>query len=644
MDTTIIIEQPIDTARDYAAAHPGFAYEVLLRAQECWSAMSEFRKERQRNKDYVNGKQWGDKIKVCGKWMTEEEYLVKQGNVPLKNNLIRRLVRTVIGVFSSQNKEPLVVARDRAEQSDGEVLSTVLQYNWQRNNIKGLNTRTFEEFLVSGVMVHRKTYGWRSTDRGNVCDCWTDMVSPDRFFVDGNMQDFRTWDATIVGEIHDASFEDVCRVFAKSPSDYDALRREYSLARDRNRMNNTFERFGVTGKRLDFMIPNDPTVCRVIEVWTKEQKERYHCHDTLKGECYKVELDELEGIDAENEYRRQQAMSAGLPEDKMRLIKTEYFIDDYWYYRFITPTGRVLAEGETEYGHGSHPYVFRCYPFMDGEIHSFVSDLIDQQRYVNRLITMQDFIMRASAKGVLLLPKQALEGTDLDINDFAEEWSSYNGVIAYNAKPGVPEPKQIHGQVSNFGVADLLNLQLKFFEDISGVHGALQGQTPSPSTSGVLYEQQRNNAVVSLLDILNVMDDFVVDCAVKDLKNIQQYYDEPKQMRIAGNSARIVSYEPDEHGDIEFDMSVSEGTSTAAYRQVGNEFLMQLLQMQQISVEQLLEFGNFPNGDALLQSIQAAQEQMQAQQAQMGAAGAMPMGAPPVSADETSMYNDQPMM
>ena len=187
METTIIIEEPIDTARDYARQHPGFAYEVLLRAQECWSAMSDFRKERQRNKDYVNGKQWGDKIRVGGKWMTEEEYLLRQGNVPLKNNLIRRLVRTVIGVFASQNKEPIVVARDRAEQVDGEILSTVLQYNWQRNNIKGLNTRTFEEFLVSGVMVHRKTYGWRSTDRGNVCDCWTDMVSPERFFVDGNM-------------------------------------------------------------------------------------------------------------------------------------------------------------------------------------------------------------------------------------------------------------------------------------------------------------------------------------------------------------------------------------------------------------------------------------------------------------------------
>ena len=609
----------MDTAVHYRDKHGGHAFEVLMRAQECWSAMSAFRRDRERAKKYLNGDQWSDMIKVGGRWVTEEQYLIKQGNIPLKNNLIRRLVRTVTGLYSARAKEPIVVAREKAEQSDGEVLSTVLQYNWQRNNVRGLNTRTLEEFLTSGMMVHRKTYGWRSTDRGTLCDCWTDMVSPERFFVDGNMQDFRTWDATIVGEIHDASFEDVCRVFCTGETGhamYEALRKEYGLCRDRHFMHNTYEAFGMKGGEMDFLIPKDPSVCRVIEVWTKEQRERYHCHDTLKGECYKIEMADIDAVREENDARLRQAELAGLSADAVRLIKTEYFVDDYWYYRFIAPSGRVLAEGETEYGHGSHPYVFRCYPFMDGEIHSFVSDLIDQQRYVNRLITMQDFIMRSSAKGVLLVPTDAIPD-GMSLNDFAEEWSSYNGVIAFKAKPGVPLPTQISGQAANIGIPELLSLQLKFFEDISGVHGALQGQTPSSSTSGILYEQQRQNATVSLLDILTVMDDFVIDCAIKDLKNIQQYYDESKTMRISGRTGALVTYDPKRHGDIEFDMSIGESNNTAAYRAAGNDFILQLLQMQQISVEQALEFGAFPNGDALLQSIQAQKEEMMNQQPQI---------------------------
>ncbi len=48
---------------------------------------------------------------------------------------------------------------------------------------------------------------------------------------------------------------------------------------------------------------------------------------------------------------------------------------------------------------------------------------------------------------------------------------------------------------------------------------------------------------------------------------------------------------------------------------------MQLWQAQAISVEQLLEFGDFPFADELLQSIKAQEEQMQR--------GGVPDGVPP---------------
>ena len=79
-----------------------------------------------------------------------------------------------------------------------------------------------------------------------------------------------------------------------------------------------------------------------------------------------------------------------------------------WHYHFITPDGQVIREGASPYSHGGHPYVFKAYPFIDGEIHSFVSDIIDQQKVTNRLISMYDWILRASAKGVLLFPEESL--------------------------------------------------------------------------------------------------------------------------------------------------------------------------------------------------------------------------------------------
>ena len=70
-----------------------------------------------------------------------------------------------------------------------------------------------------------------------------------------------------------------------------------------------------------------------------------------------------------------------MPESEVPLIEYEYMIQSYWYYRYLSPFGDILDEGESPYSHGSHPYTMKAYPFVDGELHSFVSDIIDQQRY-----------------------------------------------------------------------------------------------------------------------------------------------------------------------------------------------------------------------------------------------------------------------
>ncbi len=200
------------------------AQEILIEAQNYYNAMYRFRKDRERNKRYNYGDQWGDVVCVNGKKMTEEQYILSQGNIPLKTNLIRRLVRNVIGVYRSQSTEPTCTARDRDEQRFGETMSTVLQYNMQLNRMQEVNARSMEEFLISGLVCYRKWYGWRN-DR---LDCWTDYVQPNNFFIDNNMRDFRGWDVSLVGEVHDVSFETLCRQFAQSPSDFSRLRQIYS--------------------------------------------------------------------------------------------------------------------------------------------------------------------------------------------------------------------------------------------------------------------------------------------------------------------------------------------------------------------------------------------------------------------------------
>lgn len=618
----------MDTVRHETQRNPSRAYDVLMMAQQYWNNMDRFRRDRERNKRYTYGDQWDDTIEVDGCRMTEEQYIQSVGNVPLKNNLIRRLVRNVIGVYRSQSKEPICTARDRDEQGLSDTMSTVLQYNMQLNRMNELYARTMEDYMVGALVVHRKWYGWRN----DKLDCWTDYVNPGRFFLDTNTRDFRGWDTTCVGEIHDVSFGDLISRFAESAEDYERLATIYRAARSLKSLSLYRNYFGVSTRRqdLDFLYCPDESLCRVIEVWRKENKPRYRCHDYNNGSIFKIEIeDKAELVDKENEKRLQQAREVGMDEEEVPMITAEWFIDSYWYYYYLTPFGDILAEGETPYAHKSHPYVFKAYPFVDGEIHSFVSDVIDQQRYTNRLITLYDWIMRASAKGVLLVPDECLG--DQSIEDFADSWTRFNGVVLYHAKPGVPAPAQISNNSTNIGISELLNIQLKFFEDISGVHGALQGRSGGSGTSGTLYAQQAQNATTSLLDLLDSFSQFVVDAAYKDVKNIQQFYDDKRVFNIAGKRATQVEYDPDKIRDTEFDLSIVESTATPAFRQIANDYLLQFWQSGQITLQQLLEVGEFSFADELLQSIQSQQQQMQqgqqaegispelAQQAQQGA-------------------------
>ena len=608
----------VDTVAEDKRRGESRAFDVLYRAQECWMRMEKFRRDRERNKNYTYGRQWDDIVCVDGERMRESDLIQRQGNLPLKNNLIRRMVRNVKGVWRGQATEPTCTARDRDEQQYGETMSTVLQCNMDLNGMKELNAHSLEEFLISGVVVHKKTFGWRREEY----DCWTDYVAPYDFFIDGNMRDVRGWDVSCIGEVHDVDFRELAHKYAKSAEEYARLSRIYADAKDRQALSLTYEEFGYTDtKNYDFLTPRSPELCRVIEVWQKESKGRYRCHDMNSGELYKIEEEAYaEEVEAENARRRAEGLELGIPEEEIPYIRAEWFVDSYWYYYILTPFGDILDEGETPYDHKEHPYVFVIYPFIDGEVHSYVADVIDQQRYVNRLIMLYDFIMKTSAKGALMFPEDSLP-EDMSMDEIAEEWTRADGIIVFRPSKSGMMPKQVSANCTQIGISELLNMQLKLFEDISGVNGAIQGKPGFSGMSASLYHQQTQNATTSLLDLLDTFGAFTREGALKDVMNIQQCYDGPKVGRIAGRKGATVVYDPDLLGGVRFDVRMVDSTATPSYRAHSNEFLMKLFEMNRITLQQLLEQGDFPFADSLLQSIASQEAAL--------AAGGEAVGMPP---------------
>lgn len=616
----------IDTVREArrleASGANAMNWQLLAEAANAWESLRTLRDNRARCLRYMYGDQWGDEVTDRdGCRCKEKELIASDGNVPLTNNLIRKLVRTVVGVYRNQNKIPACTANDRDEQSLGDVMSVALQVNWKNNYKKELDARCFEDFLAGGAVCQKETYGWNAERQKE--DAWSYWPNINRMFWNPDASDPRAWDLTIIGELHDIPFNELCGTFAHSAADVAKLREIYSDCRSEKAYTEWFSKYSAQREdyhrldTIDFYVPYDGTLCRVIEVWRREAKVRFHVHDTMTGEFFKCETADKGKYELENIRRIADYAIQGIPEDEVPLIELSMFVDEYWYFRFLSPKGDILDEGETPYDHKSHPYALKLYPMVNGEVHSFVGDVIDQQRYINRHISLNDKLIRSAAKGVLIYPMSLIpDGKSPE--DVQRDWKDPDAVMFVNDLNGRisgMKPEQYVNKLTNIGTTELIQMEMGLLEEISGVNSALQGKPGFAGQSATLYAQQTQNSSTAILDLLESFEDMILRGAEKKVKNMQQFYTKQRTMAVAGRSA-TVTYDPALCGDVDFDLSISEMADTPAARMMVNDILMQMFQLGAINIVQLLENGSWPFTDRLLESIKADQQEAMQQQMQ----------------------------
>lgn len=590
--------------------------QLLQRCHHYWDAMGSFRERRRRSRMYHRGDQLKDLINdpEDGSWQTEEDYIKKQGKMPLKQNQIRQLMKNVIGQFLVDTNKAAVISRDRDDATVGEMLTNTLQYALETNQAKRLDTRAFEEFLLSGAMLQKVRY--RYIPKFGREDAFMENRPVAQMFVNDNIKDPRLTDMDLIGEFYDLPITSVKSAFAKTGADEKIIEQVYSHVIPREMSTVGVDPMFTPSNidNADFYNPVEPHLCRVYEVWQKLIEKRLRCHDWLEGRRFTATLDQRDRIDSVNATRIEAALQQGVPAEKVPLITYEERIEEFWYVKYLAPHGYVLYESETVYEHREHPFILLLYPLIDGEVWGFVEDIIDQQRYVNRLIMLMDFIIGASAKGVLLVPEEAIPD-DMDIDDIAEEWTKFNGVIKLKLKHGTQLPKQVSSSASMPGVNELLSMQLKFMEDISGVNPAIQGQRAPSGTPAKLYAQETANASLNTKDYFDTFGHAQRERNWKMLKVIIQFYDSDRKLALAGANYTedAMVYSPDKARNAEVDVVMTQSADSPVYRGIIEDSLQQFVAGGLIDIELYLQNSTLPFADKLLTDIQLRKQSMMEQ-------------------------------
>lgn len=623
------------------------ALRILDIAKHHWDNLDAFRREGERCHRFVNGNHWGDKMLIIDeqgreKWVSEYSALVRQGFNPRTTNLLSRVVNNILGVVLKNGNEPTAYSVDGNEQGVCDIINTLMQANNTQNMTKILWPLQFKQFLEWAAIASKETFGWKDGRFG----CWKENIDPREVFCDTGMMDVRGWDCNMIGMLHTLTIDDILASFAvsKKRNAKDARQKhheiceEYQKCLDRKYVCGLFsEQFGKNRPRnVDFLFPKDGDKCRVIEVWTKETRPRFYVHDYIDGSLSIIdEKDYDEFVEEENKRRVAQAQAAGVSNleilDAMRLAGmvdadddelegvampascrlrvAEWHEDRYWYYRFLTPTGYVLDEGESPYAHKGHPFVFVFYPFVNGEIRSKVADLIEENKNLNRNRTMYDQIMRISMKGFTAYDKNTLPDDDPDGERLNSVLAQPGGSYGFNLKGGEQiQNKVVQMSTNNTGVGlvEMIQMDSTNIEDISGVNGALQGKPGYSTTSGSLYQQQAQNATGALLEVIEMFYSYLMNCAYKQCSNILQCYDEAMVTKVAGPGAweKLQAFQQTMNSDqLELDFKMLESPSSPVYRQMANDYIIAFMQMGFLPFRAGVKIGNFPFSDKIIAAV-----------------------------------------
>ena len=584
---------------------------ILTNCRTYWDSLRTIRDIRRLNRDFRNGKQWTAK---------EIEDIKSVGGMPITQNVCALLVRNMVGQYWTNKMVPVAIARKQKSAEESAMLSMAIERAIKLNNDDTKDARNLEELIQSGVACCRISYSWNA--ELNMNEIYTVNTNTNRLIFNPDIEDTALTNLHTIGEICDATMDDMICNFAKTKEDEAYIRQIYAgwdnnfaVATDQNanKLDN-----------LDFYVPNNNNTCRYYEVWQKEMKHvvKYHDYAFAKMGVSEYSTTELETI---NQKRLIAAAQAGIPANEVALIDYEEGNESVWTVKYIAWNGAILKESESPYLHGQHPYVLLLHTFIDGEIHPMLSDIIPQQKYMNRLIQMIDFAMGRAAKGVLLVPEECIPD-DGNFNDIAKRWSDFNGVIKTKSAPNGSRPEQIVANLTNFGAKEMFETQISLAQKIFGVNEAMQGQSPTAGTPASRYLQETQNASLNSKDLFEMFAKYKSQKYYKMMTLIKQYYTDKLYLAVSGrsNTGNESVFDPDRVKNLDFDITVSSANNSPSYALMQEDQIQKYLDAGLIDLEMALSMSTSSFAPQLLEAVKKRKEEMQEAAQQQGQQQGMP--------------------
>ncbi len=618
----------------------------LANLETQYYAEQNFRDRRQRNIEFVRGRQFNEPVydSELQRWVPQSLYLSRRGIPLLTYNVISKLVRSLTGQFSEINTGNVVTSDNKDDRGSelANILTKCVERIKKNNSASSKDAENYKEMLLSGSPVFK--IRWGTGAMSNTIDLQYRNVNRALFMVNPGIVDYDMQNLHTATEIHNTSLNDIIKSFANGNHERgmsikqgyinyqgDELKQSSysSQSWDGSQLrNNTFHTQGTGNSSY-----------RYYETWREICDYEAITFDPLDGvgtKTYhkwkdpKVVRKEME---VENADRKVKTEGMGFKDEDLLITMDVDFVTR-WYVIFMTPWGLVLGVRESPYKSGMHPFIFPP-PNINGEQWGIVEEVLNAQLGLDRQISQADAIISNASKGMWLVPDTAVPDTHTN-KEYLTELKKTNGAVIYKVREGYEKevPEQVYANSTNVsnGVDNLIQMYSGLVDDISGNYGAAQGKTGGSGKTATGYALESQNAG---LNIRNTVDTFFTVLVRRDDKLLQgviEGYTKQDYKRITGTEV-----DPQEIKQFEFYTEQSKGTNSPAHKFALEQELLQLVRDELIPFEVFAEVSSNP---MLKRAIQKWEE-LKEKQATDEQAAAQQGGQPTPAPQQGSPFNNK---
>lgn len=596
--------------------------QMMERLEDEKSRQAENRYQMAVDEDYYDSMQW-----------TEEDAtaLMQRGQAPLVFNKIKPTINWILGTEKRTRFDYNVLPREESDEKGAQTKKKLIKYLSDVNNLPFHRSEAFKNCVIAGLgwmeegisadpsdeLIYGRSENWRVVyhdSRSREID-GQDM----RYIVRSKVIDVDMACAMFPNSAN-ALRGDAISGFENKDEDVWYLGERLTNQRDFDSAGNFNGVSSTLGSRGAFVASSQSDVgrreaVRVNEGWyTVPWAVQYFADGDLRGKVFDPKNDLHQWT-----VKKYRAALVGGVQKQMRVM--------------LFTAGMPLWDGPSPYKHKKFPLTpMWCYRrARDGMPYGVVRDIRDPQEDLNKRRSKALFILSANR---VVMDKGAVD----DIEDVRQEAARPDAMIVKNPNKELRFEKPA-GEFQ--GNLEMMQNAENFIQEVSGVTSENLGQSTNATSGKAILARQEQGSIVTAT-LFDNMRFAIQQQGEKLLSLMEQYYTEPKVIRIVGDKQPIdwvpINTQDPETGEIlnditagQADFIVDEQDFRASLRQAAQETMTQLLQTlpPEVAINMLdlvVDLWDLPNKEEWLQRIRkvngqtdpskkATPEEIQAQQA-----------------------------